>query len=955
MPGKILGSLAYMSPEQALGSKDISPASDVYSLGCILYQMLTGKILFHPKGKSQKEILYEIASHIPFLLDAFPSDVPASLHKICQKALEKKQQDRYQSAQEFSLDLKSLLPANLPLPDLPSLDIELEQKTQSTGFIPQTDSFSHFVLEKELGRGGMGIVYLARETQTSRKVALKILAKTEQTKNKARFLQEVRVLANLQHPNIVCLYEAGDTPELFFTMEYIEGQSLCYSVPKTKAKIQEGAVLFLKLAKALSFAHSQGIVHRDIKPANILVTKEGEPKIMDFGLAKVLQENQGLSQSKDILGTLLYMPPEQANGGMIDARADVYSLGATFYEFFTGHPPFSGKTSLQVLKDIFHKQPVPLQKFNSRIHREIQAIVLQCLAKDPAHRYSSAMLLSQDLENFLEGKPIQAKPCGSIQKTILWARRNPLASALLFFISLCLVLSLLALQKLWDAQRLWEENQKNLLSLHYKQGCTLFHQKKWDKALECFENGLKSKKDFQSYWMIACCYFLLEKPDICQQNLQKAIEVSPQEYPQLLLLQSLCYAEQKKTDKARETWKAAQKKFFHQAKAWDVFWEEQCQKQVQKLAFRMPLPDEPLEDRKARFFLLLPFLPVEEKQQSLWSIAREGKEQDLQEEFYKIGSLLYHAESGWQKELSHHVSPLVLKEIMLYAKGKWIFNMASLYWTRVSPKTQAHYASLYQKYYAMQIQSPVQKTFIEKKGEFNMVLIPPGQFLMGRPFSQEGDGPVLQVLVAEPYWIGESEITQKQWQSITGTTPWIKNQDKPEKHILLHDQAPATYICSERMEVEFLPLLGKEYALPDDVQWEYACRAGTTSLGFWGQESPHAYMWYKENTSSSKDIETFLLQKAGQKLPNPWNLFDMAGNAVEVCKNSFFSYSWFAETKGEYSFETLYAWDKTRIYRGGNIGSNLDECYSCTRGEMLMDHDNPVLGFRLVRVYKSNP
>jgi serine/threonine protein kinase len=200
---------------------------------------------------------------------------------------------------------------------------------------------------------------------------------------------------------------------------------------------------------------------------------------MDFGIAKVLQSQEKLSQTCEILGTLCYMPPEQANGKAVEGKADIYSLGASFYEFFTGKPIFSSKTPARILQDIFQKQPLSMQTYNARIPKELDAIVEKCLQKEPGNRYQTALDLARDLENFSENKPIQAKPAHAWKKTLLWAKRNPLLMLLVLFLCLCLFFCFMSWQKALDAKNLLLENQKHLLSQHYQKGCLFFHQKKF--------------------------------------------------------------------------------------------------------------------------------------------------------------------------------------------------------------------------------------------------------------------------------------------------------------------------------------------------------------------------------------------------------------------------------------------------------------------------------------------
>jgi tRNA A-37 threonylcarbamoyl transferase component Bud32 len=290
------------------------------------------------------------------------------------------------------------------------------------------------VLE-ELGRGGMGVVYKARQLKANRLVALKmILSRAHASlEHKVRFRIEVEAVARFQHPHLVQLYEVGEHDGLpFFSLELCEGGALDRKLKQTSFTAAEAACLVEKLARAMHYAHSRGVVHRDLKPANVLLTADGEPKVTDFGLAKQLDAASDLSQTGAIMGTPSYMAPEQAGGARdIGPATDVYALGAILYELLAGQPPFGGASVLDTLEQVKTREPVPPSRLRPKVPRDLETICLKCLHKEPARRYADAAALAEDLRRYRAGEPILARPVGRVERAVKWAKRRPALAALL--------------------------------------------------------------------------------------------------------------------------------------------------------------------------------------------------------------------------------------------------------------------------------------------------------------------------------------------------------------------------------------------------------------------------------------------------------------------------------------------------------------------------------------------
>jgi serine/threonine-protein kinase len=280
-----------------------------------------------------------------------------------------------------------------------------------------------------LGGGGMGIVYQARHVRLKRLVALKMIRGVEPhgTQEQERFRVEAEVVARLQHPNVVQIFEVGEAEgRPFLALEYVEGGSLANKLAGTPLPAREAAQLAETMACAVHAAHAQGVIHRDLKPANVLLTNDGVPKITDFGVAKLLDTDSSQTQAGQILGTPSYMAPEQARGGAlaVAAPADVYALGAILYEMLTGRPPFRAASVLDTLEQVRTQEPVPPTRLQPKCPRDLETICLKCLQKEPSKRYDSCQALADDLRRFLTGVPIQARPAGWVERAWRWCRRN---------------------------------------------------------------------------------------------------------------------------------------------------------------------------------------------------------------------------------------------------------------------------------------------------------------------------------------------------------------------------------------------------------------------------------------------------------------------------------------------------------------------------------------------------
>src|SRR6266849_5383671 len=317
---------------------------------------------------------------------------------------------------------------------LASLDNENDEASEPT-IARMLKDFGDYELLEEIGRGGQGVVYRARQKSLNRIVALKVigLAHWATEAHVKRFRMEAEAAAHLDDPRIVPIYEIGERDgACYFSMKLIEGDQLDNIIGSELMPVRKAAELTAKLAHTLDYAHQHGVLHRDVKPGNILIDAKGEPHLTDFGLARLVETESTVTRTLEVLGTPSYMAPEQASGQneQITSATDVYGLGAVLYQLLTGHPPFAGGTTYETVRMVLETEPRQPRLWNPKINRDLATICLKCLEKDPQRRYASALALAEDLKHWLRHEPIQARRIGIFARGKKWVRRNP-TSALL--------------------------------------------------------------------------------------------------------------------------------------------------------------------------------------------------------------------------------------------------------------------------------------------------------------------------------------------------------------------------------------------------------------------------------------------------------------------------------------------------------------------------------------------
>jgi serine/threonine protein kinase/formylglycine-generating enzyme required for sulfatase activity len=853
-----------------------------------------------------------------------------------------------------------------------------------------TRYFGDYELLLEIARGGMGVVFKARQVSLNRIVAVKMIlaGSFAGPEGVQRFRTEAEAAAQLDHPGIVPIYEVGQHEgQHYFSMGFVDGQSLSKRVAESPLPAREAAEIVRAVANAVQYAHDKGVIHRDLKPGNILMDKAGKPRVTDFGLAKLTESSSDLTGTGQVLGTPSYMPPEQAAGQVsaVGRLADVYSLGAILYCLLTGRPPFQAATPLETILQVKTQEPVSPRQLNAGIPLDLNTIALKCLEKDPARRYESARNVADELERFLNGEPIVARPISTVERGWRWCKRKPLIPSVVAAVLAISTVAGLAFRHFSAIERgkILQREEKSLQrevvtavdAVQNSRGpvvpFTIRDLKKLPSKMPLLE--LKSRyAAAESDRKLPLAYALSEYGEVdaeflCSQIKQSAPEdvanfVTAFEHDRdasLAAIQSSAaqgYSAQDWRLKARLATVALH--LDNETIAADVCQIDDRPDPVQRTIFIDELPIwhgnleklvshcKELSDPALRSALCMGVgsIPVDR----LTSAETAAWKPVLSEWYQTAPDNVTHSAAGW-------------------ALREWKADLPVV--STSSQPDENH------------------ERFVNSLG-MTMLKIRPGRFVRSAFFRAQVDQTMKKtpqtVTLTRAFYLSDREVTISQFRQFVND-PQCPNEEKPENWQqangavnTVRDEYPKDsvnwYDCvlfcnwlsrkeslapgyertgkklklrnfqNEEREVDEWRLAANGgYRLPTEAEWEYACRAGTTTDYASGSDLTLLRKYAVYQTGDSIQAAA-----CASKLPNGWGLFDMHGNVWEWC------YDWYAEWYAEYPAGDLsdpigLQVPLDRVIRGGGCGNAASYCQSADRGRNSPVTRHVDSGFRLAR------
>jgi formylglycine-generating enzyme required for sulfatase activity len=858
----------------------------------------------------------------------------------------------------------------------------------------------------ELGRGGMGVVYQARQLGLNRVVALKMILAggLAGPRERMRFRAEAEAVARLQHPNIVQIYEVGEHQGLpFFSLEFCDGGSLAERLQGTPLPPGDAARLIEVLARAMHAAHQEKIIHRDLKPANVLLRRipggagprsgfraqDFEAKVTDFGLAKRLDE-AGQTQTGAVLGTPSYMAPEQAGskGKEVGPAVDVYALGAILYELLTGRPPFRAATPLDTLLLVMTNDPVAVRRLQPKTPRDLETICLKCLHKEPGRRYASGLALAEDLRRFQAGEPIQARPGGTVERTVKWVKRRPAVAALLAAL-LVAVLGLI-LGGAWFTVHLQGALDQAEQALKRER------QARKDRALAQVETlltaqpqavpgllaGLESVRAdvlprLRELWAhperpgdltrVGLALLPVEPALVKDPLYARMLEVTDPQEMRLLRDALQPYGPELAGRLQRELQQAPPPE--DQPVARDQWARRQAQAAVALLQLGHAGPVWPL-------FRYHPPADPGLRSHLVHALARLGTDPDP-----LARRLLTDAEPdvSARRALLLSLGGFRLERLPAEQSRALVGRLRT--WYRDDPDGGVHSAAEWllrrwgREADLREIDSELQgqpaggrQWVVNGQGQTFVVIHDPREFRMGSPSHEAGHAPyeaLRRVHIPRSFALATREVTVEQFLRFRKDHPYARDlsprPDCPvnkvswfdaaaycnwlsEKEGIARDQwcYPEGFRPGMKLPPDFLARTG--YRLPTAAEWEFACRAGAATSRFYGTSDALLihYGWFTGNTRNEGT------RPVGQLEPNDWGFFDMYGNVLEWCLNR-----WAADAVREDVLEAETVSEKDyRVLRGGAYADPAVQLRSARSSpRQPTSQDNPV-GLRLARTWR---
>ncbi len=847
----------------------------------------------------------------------------------------------------------------------------------------------------ELGKGGMGVVYKARQTSADRIVALKVIradrfgGKNDPNRVEAeqRFLLEAKAAARLQHDNLVTVYDVGEVNgQPYYSMRYVEGQNLRSLLKDGPLENRRAAEIMRDVACGISAVHQHGILHRDLKPDNVLVeSSTGRAMVADFGLAK-FSEEQGMTLTGVGIGTPQYMPPEQAeDAASATIASDVYSLGATLYHLITGQPPFRGDL-YEVLRKVKEETPINPRQINIQCHPDLETLCLKCLEKEPEKRYISMDDLSEEFDRFLSGRPIHARPVGALERGWRWCRRSPVVAGLLslsailvvgLFITIVAALREGHRRNTAEIERIQEKVNSDrkladflvdqILSNPAQPSVIRDLESVKEHAIPLLQKNLVDSMNNKQKKIYAACAL----SQLGQVQLQDLIwlihDVSDEDFKNYV--RAFRPAQKLALVKLRQGIDVADKN-----KSWDLksryalvaLWLGDAQPASDMCAIR---PDPTQRTRFIHAF------PKHGNWRDLVSVC-----QDLND-----GPLISAICSGLRG-----VSPEETGAVI----SAWKPLLLRWYQTASDTGTQGALNLAFRQWQLPEIQ-PLTKTTEDRPWYVNsmgmkMIKIPAGQFYMGTDRSlSKFEKPAHEVTLTHQFYLSDREVTVDQFRQFMKDF-YTPDSDKPINWLgydravsptgshpiqmvnwydavlycnwLSHQEGRIPCYEGAGQDWKLIPK-GTGYRLPTEAEWEYACRAGTiTKYFFGGEDSLQPGSIFRHHFAGPKSLlheyAVFMAKKAvscgsatrensttanpHRLFPNPWGLFNMYGNVSEWCQD------WAGDYSVEPAIDPMGAtMASDRVLRGGSWSDNGTGCRSAFRFQNNPTNRSNNQGFRL--------